>query len=157
MIAYSISALVLLILANVFPFLSFEASGQVASTSLLTGVHRLWLQGMWPLALLVLLTTVLFPLIQLLFVLYIFVPLKYAHIAPQAAYVYRFTLVMQDWNMVDVFLLGIVVTVVKLIDMATIVPGIALWSFVTMILILAALNASFDRDSFWDNVDAQRN
>ena len=46
--------------------------------------------------------------------------------------------------MTEVFLLGILVSVVKLAKMATIIPGPALFSFLALVFVLAAVNAFLD-------------
>jgi paraquat-inducible protein A len=57
--------------------------------------------------------------------------------------------------MMEVFMLGILVAIVKLMDMATIVPGLALWSFVLLMLVLAGAVASFEPESVWEHLERQ--
>jgi paraquat-inducible protein A len=54
--------------------------------------------------------------------------------------------------MMEVFLIGILVAVVKLVGMAQIVPGTALWSFALLILVLAAISANLDPRLVWERV-----
>jgi paraquat-inducible protein A len=56
----------------------------------------------------------------------------------------------------EVFMIGILVSIVKLMDMATIVPGLALWSFVLLMLVLSGAVASFDQDAIWEKLEAMR-
>jgi paraquat-inducible protein A len=56
--------------------------------------------------------------------------------------------------MMEVFLLGILVSVVKLAGMASIIPGIALWAFALLILVLAAAGAALDREEVWERLEA---
>jgi paraquat-inducible protein A len=58
--------------------------------------------------------------------------------------------------MMEVFLIGIIVAVVKLVGMATIVPGLALWSFAFLILVLAAAAANLDSQIVWERVEYPR-
>ena len=154
-IALALAGMVLFIVANSFPFLSFRMQGQVTETTLMTGIRDLWAQGMTAISLLVLLTTVLAPLFQLSTLLYLLVPLKLRSRPPALALVFRFLRRIQAWSMMEVFMLGILVAVVKLADMAEIVPGIALWSFALLILVLAGAIASFDPDVVWEQVGAE--
>jgi paraquat-inducible protein A len=153
-LALALAGLVLFIVANAFPFLSFRMRGQVTETTLMTGIRGLWEQGMVELSLLVLLTTVLAPLLHLLCLLYLLGPLKLRTRPPAMALVFRFLRRIQVWSMMEVFMLGILVAVVKLADMAEIVPGLALWSFALLILVLAAAAAAFDRDVVWEEAEA---
>jgi paraquat-inducible protein A len=54
--------------------------------------------------------------------------------------------------MMEVFMLGILVSVVKLAGMATIVPGLALWAFGLLIFVLAAAAAALDPHLVWEKV-----
>jgi paraquat-inducible protein A len=56
--------------------------------------------------------------------------------------------------MMEVFLIGIAVAVTKLIGMADIVPGLALWSFAALMFVLAGASASFDPESMWERREA---
>ena len=67
--------------------------------------------------------------------------------------VFRLLLTLRPWGMMEVFMLGILVSVVKLGKMATIVPGVALWSFALLIIVLAAATAALDRRMVWDRLE----
>jgi len=86
-------------------------------------------------------------------VLYVLVPLGFGFKAPGAADVFRWMGHVQVWSMAEVFVLGVLVSLVKLADMAEIVPGIALWALGLLIPTLTAAMASLDPDEVWDRLD----
>jgi paraquat-inducible protein A len=151
-LALTVAGLLLFISANVFPFLALKLQGQVTQTTLSTGIKELYMQDMWVLALLVLLTCIVIPLIQLLGMLYVLLPLKFNWIAWKSPLVLRILQRLQPWGMMEVFMVGILVSVVKLGKMATIVPGLALWSFALLIFVLAASVAALDPRGVWDKL-----
>lgn len=151
-LALTFAGLVLFTVANTFPFLAFKMQGQVTQTTLLTGVIDLYQQGMWALALLVLLTSVVVPLVQLVLLVYVLLPLKFSRTPWQLAPVFRFLQSLGPWGMMEVFMLGILVSVVKLVGMADIVPGLALWSFALLIFVLAGAAAALDPEIVWERV-----
>jgi paraquat-inducible protein A len=151
-LALTIAGLVLLIVANTFPFLAMKSKGLVRETTLITGIKGLYLQGMEALALLVFLTIILVPLVHIAGMLYILVPLKGNRVPRNLALVYRFLRSLQPWGMMEVFMLGILVSYVKLGKMATIVPGLAVYSFVVLIFVLAGAAASLDPRIVWDRL-----
>ena len=155
-LAWTTAGLILFALANVFPFLAFKLEAQVRQTTLLTGIQELYAQGMPELSIIVLLTTVLVPLAQMICILYIFLPLKFRRIPLGLPRVFRFVHRLQPWSMMEVFMLGILVSVVKLAKMANIVPGIALYSFLALIFVLAAMTASLDSHLVWEKLDEKR-
>jgi paraquat-inducible protein A len=155
-LALTVAGLILFSLANAFPFLAFKLEAQVRQTTLLTGIKELYAQGMPELSVIVLLTTVLVPLAQMLCMLYILLPLKFRRIPLGLPRVFRFVHHLQPWSMMEVFMLGILVSVVKLAKMANIVPGVALYSFLALIFVLAAMTASLDSHLVWEKWDDKR-
>jgi paraquat-inducible protein A len=129
---------------------------QVHQTNLLTGIKVLYTQGMQGLAVVVLLTTILAPLAQLLGMLYLLLPLRHNRVPPKFAPIFRFVRGLETWSMMEVFMLGILVSVVKLAKMAQIVPGIAIFSFFALIVVLAAATVSLDPHEIWDRWEKLR-
>lgn len=152
-IPLAVAGLILFVIANTFPFLSFEIGSQVTQTTLFTGVRQLYEQGAWLLAGLVFFTCIAAPLVQLLLVLYIYLPLNAGHVAHYTREAFRLLQALRDWNMIEVFMIGILVALVKLLKMATIVPGIALWSFLAMIFIITATLTAVDGELIWRRLD----
>jgi paraquat-inducible protein A len=149
-LALAITGLMLLIMANSFPFLGFKIQGQVRHTLLLTGIQQFYKSGMPWLALLVLFTTVIAPLAQLLSLIYVLLPLKFQHRPPGMFHVFRWMQIIQPWSMMEVFMVGILVSIVKLAKMAQILPDIAVFCFMALIFVLAACLASLDPHLVWD-------
>ncbi|UCD82786.1 MAG: paraquat-inducible protein A [Desulfobacterales bacterium] len=155
-LALSLAGLILFTVANAFPFLALKMGSQVHQTTLITGIKVLYTQGMQPVAILVLLTTILAPLAQLLGMLYVIVPLRHRRVPPKFAPVFRLVRSLQPWSMMEVFMLGILVSVVKLAKMAQILPGIAIFSFFALIVVLAAATVSLDPHEVWERWEKLR-
>jgi paraquat-inducible protein A len=151
-LAFSLAGLILLSVAHCFPFLAFRMQGQVAKTLLITGVLDLYAQGMLVVATLVLMTTIVVPAVQLMLLLYVLMPLKFGYVPWRLPQMFRLLLNLTPWSMREIFLLGILVSVVKLVGMATIVPGLALWSFALLVVVLAAAASSLDPHVVWEQV-----
>jgi paraquat-inducible protein A len=151
----TLAALVLFVLANSFPFLTFKLEGRATTSTLITGVIQLYEDGMWPLALLVLGTTILVPLAKLLANVYVLLPLRLGHRIPGLARVFRASEIMHPWAMMEVFLLGVIVAYVKLSDLATLELGIALIAFVALILTMIAAEVALEPREVWDRLGRQ--
>ncbi len=152
-LAFALTGLILFVVANSFPFLSFEMQGQRTETTLFSGVADLTEQGKGEVAAVVFFTAILAPGLQLLLLLIVLTPLKLGRgLPPGYPTLFRWFKTMVPWGMMDVFLIGILVSVVKLADMATIVPGTSLFAFVILIFVLAAAQASLDSDIVWERV-----
>ena len=148
-LALTVAGLVLFAIANTFPFLSFHMQGQVTVTTLATGVWDLYEQGKQELAALVLLTAIAAPALQLGLLLHLLVPLQLGRRPWALAPAFRLLRRIQPWSMMEVFLLGILVSVVKLAGMAKIVPGLAIYSFAVLIIVVAAANSVLEPRMIW--------
>ncbi|MEJ2234421.1 MAG: paraquat-inducible protein A [Syntrophobacterales bacterium] len=156
-LSWTIAGLILFALANAYPFLALKSEGLVHETTLITGVQQLYKQGMRSVAALVFLTSILFPFLQLAGILYLLLPLKFNRLPWwKPALVFRFIRSLQPWAMMEVFMVGILVSVVKLAKMASVVPGLALYSFTILIFVLAAVTASLDPHLVWDRLEIER-
>ncbi|MBK1649913.1 paraquat-inducible protein A [Rhabdochromatium marinum] len=151
-LALTLAGVILFIIANSFPFLSFQMQGQVTETTLSTGIVSLFNQGKGEVALVVFFTSILAPGLQLALLLMVLVPLKLGRFAPWLAQLMRLFRHLRPWGMMDVFLIGILVSVVKLTEMATIVPGVSLFAFVVLIFVLAAAQSALDPEIVWQRV-----
>ena len=153
MIALTVAGLILFIIANVYPFLTFRLEAQIQETNLITGVIELYQQGMWIVAGVVLLTTIVMPLLELTGMLFVLVPLKLGRRPWKLALLFRMIRSLRPWGMMEVFMIGILVAVVKLVKMASIIPGTALYAFLVLIFILAASAAALDPHIVWKRLD----
>jgi paraquat-inducible protein A len=151
-LALAAAAAVLFVVAQSFPFLSFDMKGRVTQTTLLSGVFDLYDQGLVPIALLVGVTSVLAPLLQITLLLWVLVPIQLGRKPWQLAPSFRLLRHVETWSMMEVFLIGILVAVSKLADMATVVPGLAIWAFGLLILVLAGALSSFDPEAVWEQI-----
>ena len=155
-LAFAFAGLILFILANSFPFLGLRIGAQVRETTLITGIHELYLQGMHMIATLVLITTVLAPFIQMMCLFYVLLPLKFGRVPRRLPRVFRFIESVLPWSMMEVFMVGILVSVVKLAKMAKIIPGVSLYSFLALIFVLAAMSVSLDDHLIWEKWEEHR-
>jgi len=154
-LALTVAGLILFMVANTFPFLGLKLQARVHETILITGIKELYLQGMWVLATVVLLTIIVMPATQMLGLLYVLLPIKLNRIPWKLREVFRFVQFLRPWAMMEVFMLGILVSIVKLAKMATIVPGVAVFAFMALIFVLAASLAVLDPHAVWERVKIQ--
>jgi paraquat-inducible protein A len=155
-LACTLGALFLFVLANVFPIVGLKLSGDFVQTTLLGAAQVMYRNDMRLVAGLVLVTTFVAPLTQMLAMTYLLLPACLGRRPPQARRVFRGMTLIQPWSMLEVFVLGILVALVKLAHLAIVVPGIALWSFGGVMLLMAAATAAFDARDLWTRLEAAR-
>jgi paraquat-inducible protein A len=145
----TVACLILFAIANLFPIVEIELQGLTSQTTLAGAVVALSTEGMSPVALLVLATTILFPLLQLCILLYLLVPMAHERRPAGFSVLVNALQALQPWGMVEVFLLGVLVAIIKLGSLAKVIPGPALWAFVALTVLLTAV-VSFNPRAFWD-------
>lgn len=151
-VALTLAGLVLYLVAISFPFLAMQSGSIVQQTALLSGIRQLYAQEIIPLATLVLLTCVLIPLFQMLGLLYIFIPLRLNFKVKFAIPVFRVFQHVKPWSMMEIYLLGILIAMIKLAKMATIVPGLAVFAFGLLIFVLNFALTSVDSHMVWERL-----
>ena len=155
-LAWTVSAAALLVIANSFPVVSLDVQGQETHATLFAGMRALHEQGMTAIAALVLATLVVAPALELGSLLYLIAPLRSGRVAPGFDRLFRLVHALRRWQMFEVFMLGVFVAVVKLGDLASVIPGIGLWAFFGLMFASIAAIASYDEKAVWDRVDAIR-
>lgn len=154
--AWTLTAAALLIVANAFPVVSLEVQGQVTNATLFGAARALHGEGMTAVAALVLATLVIAPALELGALLYLIAPLRSGRVAAGFGVLFRLVHALRSWQMFEVFMLGIFVSVVKLSHLASVVPGLGLWAFFGLMFASVAAAASYNEQGIWDHVEAIR-
>ena len=148
-LALTIAAVLLMVLANLFPIASIETRTDRIETTLLGAVQALYDQERPVVGALVFFTTILAPAIELSAMLYMLLPLRLGRVPRQLALAFRVTPLAREWGLIDVFMLGVVVSLIKLGNLAEVVLGPALWSFGGLIVLLTAIGVVFNPREMW--------
>lgn len=153
-LAFALTSLILFIVANIYPMLILELGGRIQEYTLFSGVMALFEGGMWMLALLVFALSIFFPLFNLLVITYLLTPLKLG-LRPfgYSIYLFRSLLILTPWGMTGVYLLGVMVAMVKLRDLATVTPGLALYAFIGLLLTSLGGSVCLDTRTLWRRLD----
>ena len=155
-LALTVTALVLLAVANLTEFMTFEFRGRAQENRIVTGVMELHRLGYGPLAALILLTSVLAPLLHLLGMLAVLVCVQVGASPRWLGPLFRRLEFLRPWAMLEVYLLGIFVAVIKLGQLARIELATAFWAYLALILVVAAGTDALDSRKIWDNVRLAR-
>lgn len=156
LLALTTGAILLLVIANLFPIVGLKLQGQVIETTLFGTVQTLWNENMKSVSVLVFVTTILMPALQLAALTYMLLPLRYGWAPAHFGQVFRIMQTVRPWGMVEVFMLGVLVSLVKLAHLAGIVTGVALWAFAALMFVMTAISANFDSRDLWARVVAAR-
>jgi paraquat-inducible protein A len=153
-LAFTLAAGLLFTIANVSPVITLELQGQHTQATLVGGARALHAQGMDAVALLVLITAVIAPALQLGALTYMLLPLRLGHAAPGFGLLFRLLREVSPWVMIEVLMLGTLVSLVKLTHVATAAPGIGLWCLAATMGLLAAIANDTDKNDLWLRYEA---
>lgn len=152
-LAFTIAALIVFVIANIFPIFAIELQGGRSSINLLEAVSSIWIQNMQLMALLVFITTFFIPSMEMLSKIYLLLSLKYRRVPLGHSLIMKIIRFTGSWGMIEILMLGILVSLVKLTSSFKVIPGIALWSFGVLTFLLAAATAAFSERNVWKIVD----
>jgi paraquat-inducible protein A len=151
--ALSIAGLALLFPANLLPMVGIKVLGNTKDGILFSGVVSLFSENMWVVALLVLLSSLLFPAFNIILSLLISGHLYFNRPTPHLTRWMRWLQHLDEWAMLEVYMLGIIVAIVKLSSMAELRFGFGLYAFVGLLLVASLLSSSLDKVLFWRRIE----
>lgn len=154
-LALYITALLLFIIANSFPFLSLELGGRQVDSILFSSGWVMYELGMAELGLLIFITSILFPLLVICSMLYLLFAARLGVFPPWAGPIFRLVKGLMPWSLIGVFMLGALISIVKLQNLANVILGPALIAFGALLLVYTAARVSFNPAHLWSLSDVK--
>lgn len=151
--AFAFASALLFIVSNCFPFMTLEAGFRRSEMLLWQSASGLAEQGYPYLAGAVSIFILVAPILLIGGLIYLIVPLHWNRRLPGAFWFCRYVLGARRWNMLEVFLLGALVSLLKLGKLATLTLGISFWAFVVLIICLTAALASIHPRELWARLE----
>jgi paraquat-inducible protein A len=148
-LALTIASSVFFVLANVFPFMSIEIQGIKQEITLLSASLELFRQGMPDVAIFSASIIFFFPLLQLLGTMAVLVPLFRRKPSRFGKAALKTISLVAPWSMMEIYLLGVLVSLVKLVTLADVHLGVAFWAFTALIFTNTWTAVSLDRHCLW--------
>jgi paraquat-inducible protein A len=154
--AFSLAALLLYWPANAFPILRLDMYGATQVNTIWEGCVRFYQDGDYVIAVIVFMASILIPLLKLLGLFYLVVSTKlsFPRWKLQRTWVYRVIDSIGRWAMLDVFVLAILVSLVKLQRLATVIPGKGAVAFALVVMFTLLASASFDPQLIWSKEES---
>lgn len=151
--AFALTAMIMFVIAQAYPIVELNMGGIRTEATLAGTVTALWTQGMWPAAILLACLTIILPFVDLLAQLYVLIPIRFGIVPPAFSGVLRMIYAIRPWCMLEVMLLGIFVTAIKISSNASVTPEAALFALVVLSLLLTSFVA-FAPQALWSIAEA---
>lgn len=152
-LALAIAGLILLLPANLFPVLTLEVLGRSQQQTIFSSAMALYEDNLPLVSLCILLFAMLVPCVKFLLLAYLSLALHLRRRWPALPLAMRAYHHLDEWSMLEVYLISVLVSVVKLVDIAEVHPGLGLYSLGALILVTALSSSQLDEDLFWHQID----
>ncbi|AMX03519.1 paraquat-inducible protein A [Microbulbifer thermotolerans] len=154
--ALSLTGLLLFIPAATLPLMHFSIFAFSGESTLLNGVAALFNAGYVWLSALVLFCSVLAPLVKFLLLAFICWGSAWAFLDGPVAVAVRWYRHLKEWGMLDVYMLGVLVALIKMRDLGKMEVDVGLYCFVAMMLVANLTTLSFDPHVVWARMERRR-
>jgi paraquat-inducible protein A len=151
-LALAVAAAIAFVVANATPLMGLNAQGREASTTLIGGARQMWLQGQPVTAVVVAFCAVIAPASYIALMLTVLLSVKRAPAPRWVGLLLRWAQLVRPWSMDEVMMLGVLVALTKIAELATVVPGVGMFAVFVLIVLLAALLDTFNSREVWGRV-----
>ncbi|MFJ3158417.1 paraquat-inducible protein A [Pseudomonas protegens] len=154
--ALLLTAAILYIPANVLPIMTVSSLGQGDPSTIMSGVIQLVQHGMFPIAAVVFVASILVPTFKLVGIaLLLFSVQRHQPLsARQRIIMYRFIEFIGRWSMLDIFVIAILVAVVNFGRLASIEANLGAVAFASVVILTMLAAVTFDPRLIWDNTES---
>ena len=155
-LAFSLAALILYFPANFYPVVTAEYRGQHSQTTLFQGISSLYAHKEYFIASLIFCTSILTPLLKIIGLIFITLSLRWPDWKKTRTWIYKIIRLIDPWNMLEVFLLAICVSMIEMGEVATVHPGRGVFAFALAVVLTLLATLSFDPRLIWDSPEVQK-
>jgi paraquat-inducible protein A len=155
--ALIIAAAICYIPANLLPVMITTTLGSPEGDTIMGGVVLLYMTGSWPLALIVLIASVVIPLAKLIALAYLLITVQRRSVGGrhERTRLYRLVEFIGRWSMLDVFVDTFTVALIQLQPLMSVAPGAGVLFFAAVVVLTMLAAESFDPRLIWDSSNDQ--
>ena len=155
-VALMVAAAVLYIPSHLLPVMTVVEFGEVSHNTIVSGMITFWKEGAYPIAIVVFAASIVIPFLKIVTLIWLCAAAT-GRVRPSPAMLgrlYWFTELLGRWSMVDIFVVGIVVSLMQLGNYMTITPGPGALAFAGVVVLTMFAAMSFEPRLLWDRLDA---
>jgi paraquat-inducible protein A len=151
-LALCVTALITLVVANTTSLMGLSVLGRQSSTTIIGGALEMWRTGEQITAVIVAFCALIAPLVYIAFLLTVLIATRRPPAPPWVGELLRWSNAMRGWAMLEVMMLGILVALVKIAEIARVEPGIGMFAVFALMLLFPAIVSRFDPDEVWRRI-----
>lgn len=151
--ALLLSATILYLPSNLYPVMYTNLLGASTGSNIIDGVVALWNMNSRFVALVILIASIFIPILKILMLLFLVYNVKKqgrrSH-ESRLVFIYRLVEYIGKWSMIDVFVVIIMSSVVRIGGLISIDPGFAIVAFCAVVILTLFSAEQFDSRMIWD-------
>lgn len=155
-LVFALAALILYFPSNYYPIVTADYHGMHSETTVFQGIKSLYENQQYFIAGLVFCTSLLSPALKIIALIFIPLTLNWPRWRRTRTWAYKVIRVIDPWNMLEVFLLAIAVSMIEMGKVATVHPGPGVFSFAAVVALTLMATLSFDPRLLWDSERKER-
>ncbi len=148
-LALSVAASILFAVANLQSLISLSTRGRETNTTVFGSILEMWARGYEITAVVVGFCSIAAPALYIAFMLIVSFAALYPPVPWWVGILLHWVDRQQIWAMLEVMMLGLLISLIKLSDIATMTPGLGMYAMGGLIVILAAMKVTFDPETVW--------
>jgi paraquat-inducible protein A len=154
-VALMTAAAALYIPSHMLPIMTVVELGDVTHNTIIGGMMRFWKTGAYPIAIVIFAASILIPLLKIIALTWLCAAATgRVHPSPgMLGKIYWFTELLGRWSMVDIFVVGILVSLVQLGNYMSITPGPGALAFAGVVMLTMFAAMSFEPRMLWDRLE----
>jgi paraquat-inducible protein A len=152
-LALTVTAAIVFVIANTAPLMGLSAVGRHASTTIIGGAFQMWADGQRITAMIVAFCAVIAPAGYLLFMLTVLFAARRFPVPAWVGEMLRWAQHLQVWSMLEVMMLGILVALIKIAELATVSAGVGMYAVGALMILFPAIMVTFDPREIWHRVE----
>lgn len=150
--AMLLTAFIMYIPANVYPIMITTYLGSTSPSTIIDGVIELWEMESYFVSIVIVVASIIIPLFKIFTLLYLCISTYYFSRTlkkRKLTILYRFVEFIGKWSMIDVFVVAIMSTIVKVDNLMTIDPGNAILPFTIVVILTMIAARIFNSKYLW--------
>jgi paraquat-inducible protein A len=152
-LALTLAAAIVFLVAHTTPLMGLSAVGRHASTTIAGGVLEMWQQGEQITAVIVAFCAAIAPGGFILFMLTVLLAVRRPPAPQWVGEMLRWGSSMRPWSMNEVMILGILVALIKIAELATVEPGLGMYALGGLVVLFPAIMLTVDPREIWKRVE----
>ena len=151
-LALTVAATIIFVIANTVPLMDLSAVGRSATTTIVGGAYQMWMEDEAITGVLVAFCAVIAPGGYLLFMLALLLGARRTPAPHWVGEMLRWASHFEVWSMLEVMMLGILVALVKIAELATVAAGIGMYAVGALMILFPAIAVTFDAHDLWRRI-----